>query len=295
MLLPVVRRTGRLPTVRVGPTDMRGLFLLTLAALSGCASRSACALPGAHAPVGRVVIEANGIPVTDRMVDLALKDMPPQQREALVKQGAYDSLVENIALGEVLYQKALAENLQDDPEVALALALGAREQLASAWLRKAIEGRVSDDAVRAYYDENADRFAQPEVKASHILVEGADEAAVVLQRLEAGEDFAALADELSIDSGSPHGELGWFERDRMVEPFADAAFAAEVGSTVGPVETRFGFHVIRVEDRREATPLEDVRDAIREELRRTAARELFDEVQASVEFTRPADKVHEGD
>ena len=270
-------------------TDMRILLGIALLGLTGCAARQAtCPTPGSLADeAGNVLLYANGMPVTDRMVDHALRDMPPAQLEALRQAGALEGLAEKLALGQELYRRALEAGLQDDPEVRYDLALAAREQLASAWIEHTLSERLTDDAVQAFYDENPDRFGAAQVKASHILVETAEEAEAVLARLEAGEDFVALAGELSTDPGSPGGSLGWFEHGRMVEPFADAAFAASVGETVGPVQTRFGYHVIRVEDRREAVPLAEVRDEVEAELRAGMVREVLDEVRGDLEFTSP--------
>ena len=129
---------------------------------------------------------------------------------------------------------------------------------------------IADSEVQEFYEANQQMFEQPEqVCARHILVETVEEAQQVLADLEAGGDFAALAGERSIDPGSPEGDLGCFPRGRMVPPFEEAAFSAEVGEPVGPVESQFGQHVILVYDRQEATvaALEEVRPTIEEQLR----------------------------
>jgi peptidyl-prolyl cis-trans isomerase C len=122
---------------------------------------------------------------------------------------------------------------------------------------------VSDAQVRSYYDDNPNLFRKPEqVKASHILVkvpQGADEAKqaearaaidALKTRLEKGEDFATLAMENSdCPSKAKGGDLGFFGRKQMVPPFSDAAFALQPGQTSDVVETRFGYHLIRVTDR----------------------------------------------
>lgn len=150
-------------------------------------------------------------------------------------------------------------------------------------LRQLGEGiEVSDEKVAAFYKENPTFFqAAEEVSARHILFKveaGADEetkaaakakAEAARKRALAGEDFATLATELSEGpSGPSGGSLGFFSKDRMVKPFADAAFALEAGGTSEVVETQFGYHVIRVEERRAArtVPLEEVQDRIRQGL-----------------------------
>ena len=139
---------------------------------------------------------------------------------------------------------------------------------------------VSDDQVSTFYKENPTYFQAPEeVSARHILFKaeaGADEptkaaakakAEAARKRALAGEDFATLAIELSEGpSGPSGGDLGLFSKDRMVPPFADAAFALKVGEISGVVETRFGYHVIKVEERHEArtVPLDEVKDQIKQ-------------------------------
>ncbi len=152
-------------------------------------------------------------------------------------------------------------------------------------LREEVE--VSDEEVEAYYNENQAQFEAPgQVCARHILVETEEEAQNILQELEGGADFAEIAQERSTDpgSGAQGGDLGCFTQDRMVAPFAEAAFAASVDEVVGPVETQFGYHLIKVYERREAgaQPLDEVRDAVRQGLqeeglsdRITALRETY--------------------
>ncbi len=147
---------------------------------------------------------------------------------------------------------------------------------------------VSDEEVRTYYEDNLALFEREEqVRARHILVRtGADrtveqakeQAATIRGRIEAGEDFAALAAELSDDPGSKDkgGDLGFFGRGAMVKPFEDAAFAAELGDLVGPVESTHGVHLIQVQAKRPggAQPLDEVETGIRARLVDERSREL---------------------
>lgn len=112
---------------------------------------------------------------------------------------------------------------------------------------------ITDEDVRNYFDEHNDDFIEPEqVHARHILVEGREQAEELKQQLDNGADFAELAKEHSTDPGSKDkgGDLGWFDSSTMTPAFSDAAFAAEVGTVVGPVETSFGFHLIEVLDQK---------------------------------------------
>lgn len=139
---------------------------------------------------------------------------------------------------------------------------------------------VPDDELRAYYESNPDEFrSEEQVRARHILLQTGDERSVeeararmqeIRARIEGGEDFAAVAGEVSDDSSSAAqgGDLGYFGRGRMVPEFEEAAFAAETGELVGPVESAFGVHLLEVTDRRAAgaTPFEEARESIRNRL-----------------------------
>ena len=138
--------------------------------------------------------------------------------------------------------------------------------------------KLSDNDIRAYYDNNLETFKQPErVKASHILVKVDPEANasqkaeaqkkidLVQAKLQKGEDFAALAKEYSEGPSGPNGgELGYFTRGQMVKPFEEAAFAMQPGEVSGMVETRFGYHLIKVTDKTPETklPYDDVKDRL---------------------------------
>ncbi len=147
---------------------------------------------------------------------------------------------------------------------------------------------VSEEELRAAYEEQREQFETAEERrASHILIEVADEqeeaaraaAEAVLARLRAGEDFAAVAAEVSADAGTKAqgGELGWISRGTLVGPFEDALFALQTGGLSEPVRTEFGFHIIRLEEVRagEIQPFEEVREDLAAELRTREAEDEF--------------------
>lgn len=154
------------------------------------------------------------------------------------------------------------------------------EQLLYEAVQEAVVGPIelSVDELRTYFEERKrDYGTEEEIRASHILVETEEEAQAVLDQLTTGADFAALARERSKDTGSAAkgGDLDWFGRGAMVPEFENAAFALQVGETSGIVQSQFGFHVIRVTDRREATMPEF--EAVSERVRKDATSALSTE------------------
>lgn len=168
---------------------------------------------------------------------------------------------------------------------------------------------VADDDAKKFYDSNTEEFKNPEtVKASHILflvnkddseetVKAKEEAAKKAAARAKKEDFTKLAKELSEEPGAKEsgGDLGFFSKDRMVPEFAEAAFSQKPGSVSAPVRTQFGFHVIKVTDKKPAgtVPFEEVKDQIAAYLKSTKQREAIQGVlknlkdSAKIESTLP--------
>jgi peptidyl-prolyl cis-trans isomerase C len=127
------------------------------------------------------------------------------------------------------------------------------------------------------------------MRAAHILVDKVETAKEIKAKLDGGADFAALAAEHGTDgTASRGGELGWFVHEQMVPEFADAAFAMEPGTVSDPVQSPFGWHLIKLEERRErpAPPLDEVRDQILEELARQAQTEVLGQLREDAEIER---------
>ncbi|NJO38685.1 MAG: hypothetical protein HC871_15110, partial [Rhizobiales bacterium] len=130
--------------------------------------------------------------------------------------------------------------------------------------------------------KKSDGFAYEEVRARHILLASEDDAKAVIAELEGGADFSELAKEKSTGPSGPQGgDLGYFKKGQMVPEFGDAAFAMDVGSTsAAPVKTQFGFHVIKVEDKRKVEPsFEETEPQIRQEVARAIVTALVEDLR----------------
>lgn len=266
------------------------IVILAALALTACNTTPPAAphVPGQLPNEGELVMTVDGTAVHANQLDAIFENMPEQQVEMMKKSGQMGQLLDQIAMTQVLYQRALDAKLHEKPEVQLALAMQERQVLAQALVMQQAKDSITDEAVKAWYEQRKVQFAKPEVKASHILVKEESKANELKTQIEGGADFASLAKEHSTDkgSGAQGGDLGWFTKDKMVGPFAEAAFAANAGDLVGPVETRFGFHIIKVEDKRDAKPLEEVRPQAEEAIMRESVTSYTNEVKSSMKVEK---------
>lgn len=198
-------------------------------------------------------------------------------------------ITEQLISETALYERALADGLHESKEMQNRLAAIRRSALAEAYLTQQLDARITDDSLRARYDSMTAGFeGQKEVNARHILVKTEDEANALVAQLKGGEDFATLAAEKSTGPSGPNGgSLGWFTKDAMVAPFAEAAFSMEKGAISAPVQTQFGWHVIKVEDiRTQAPPPYDVlAPQLRQQASQGVAQEIIAEIRGEATVT----------
>ncbi|MEM7496834.1 MAG: peptidylprolyl isomerase [Pseudomonadota bacterium] len=208
-----------------------------------------------------------------------------QLPDEILGRGLIDQLIDQTLLAD----KALEAGIDERQSVQFQLENQMRAVLAEAYMRAAVEERVNEDAVRAEYEKRYAEAEPPEeVRASHILVESEEQAQELREELDGGADFAALAAEHGTDGTAQRGgDLGYFVKEDMVGPFAEAAFEIEPGAVGGPVETQFGWHVIKVVDKRErpAPAFDDVASDIAQELVVEAQRAVVAELREGAEVT----------
>ncbi len=265
---------------------MRFLFPLLTLAVFGCnnaqTAASSAHVPGELERSGEVIATVNGVKVTQSMLDAVLSTIPDEVRAQMEASGQVAQLKDQIVTQEVLYQEALKEKLHEQPDVQTRLALAERDALIESLLRKVVDERSTDEALKAWYTDHLVQFRKEQASASHILVETEDEANEVLAEVQKeGADFGAIAKERSKDPSAKQngGDLGWFERGRMVKEFADATFAAEEGDIVGPVKSQFGYHIILVQGKRDVIPFEEVKDDIKPKAQQEIAQKYVEELK----------------
>lgn len=237
-----------------------------------------------------VVATINGTEILRTDVEFAAQALPEQMRQVPMEQ-IYPMLLDRVIDFKLLEVAAEDQKLGDDPEIKPALAQARANVLREAMLRKTIDARTTDEALQTQYEElkAGEGFSYEEVHARHILLASEEDAKAVITDLEGGADFAELAKEKSTGPSGPQGgDLGYFKQGQMVPEFGDAAFTMEVGSTSAePVKTQFGFHVIKVEDKRKVEPtFEETEPQIRQEVARTVVTELVAELREGAEIER---------
>lgn len=210
-----------------------------------------------------------------------LSQMPPEERRAFLVRILIDMKV---------MSQAAREAGMDQTEIFAQRQKYLEERaLRRAYFNEAIAGAVTEEAARAEYDAFVQQFEpQPEVRASHILVETEEEANELKAEIDGGADFAELARENSIDPGAANGgDLGFFGRGMMVQPFEEAVFAlANPGDVSAPVQSQFGWHVIKLEEKRDSAPpsFEQVAPQIQNQLLMRSFTKKVDALMEGVEI-----------
>ena len=244
------------------------------------------ALPPGDAVVARV----DGAELRLSDVEAAQQNLPPQAKKLPLEQ-IYPVLLDRLVDGMLITEAGRKEHLDRDPDVQSRLKQYEDRLIQEAYINRVVKPAGTEDRLRTRYQEFLkEKPAQDEVHARHILVKTEAEAKSVIAELDKGADFAVLAKKYSTDPGAESGgDLGYFKHDDMVKEFADATFALSPGQyNKTPVKTEFGWHVIKVEDRRVGKP-QSFEEA-REQLSRDLAHEIID---AKLQDLRGAAKIEE--
>ncbi len=217
--------------------------------------------------------------VNEKPISALLADRVAEQLAAQGQQPNRQQIIDELINLEILTQKAEEIGLDKNTEVATALHLQYTQTMANAYLADfSNELKISEEDIRAEYDKQISELKISEYNASHILVASEDEAINIIAELKDGADFAAMAKAYSTGpTGVKGGELGWFQPENMVPEFSNAVAALEVGNTTGePVQTKFGWHVIQLNDTRAAAK-PDYSPAVKGGIQNTLLRKALSE------------------
>jgi peptidyl-prolyl cis-trans isomerase C len=230
----------------------------------------AAVLSGAAlAQEAKVVARVDGVAITEEDVKVALEELSPTLPQQLDAAQRRTYTIDYLIDLKIVAATAAKEKVADTPDFKRRMEQTRDRLLMESLLTREGDKGASEAAMKTFYDETV-KTLKPgqELKARHILVEKEEEAKAAAERIKKGEDFAKLAAELSKDpgSGKEGGDLGWFEQERMVPEFGAAAAKLEKGAVSDIVKTQFGFHIIKLEDKRDK-PIPAF-DAVKDQLKR---------------------------
>ncbi|MCP5371372.1 MAG: peptidylprolyl isomerase [Hyphomicrobiales bacterium] len=242
------------------------------------------------APADPVVAVVNGAEIKASEVNAARARLP-QQYQQLPLPALFPVLLDAVIDSRLIANAARTAGTDKDPLYQETLARVERQLMEQIYLSRYLEEKVSDAAQQARYQEIvAESKGKQEVQARHILVEKEEDAKALIAELDKGADFEKLAKEKSIGpSAAKGGDLGYFGQGDMVPEFADAAFAMDKGAySKAPVKTQFGWHVIKVEDKRDLAPpkFEEVEEQIQRDLATKARADLVKGLRADAKVEK---------
>lgn len=219
-----------------------------------------------------IVANVNNEDISLETMIHAMNELPPEiQSQPFMSY--YEDLLERVIDIKLFAQEGKKMKLDEEPSVRAAIDFVIEKVLMQAFLSKYVQENIKEENIKASYNNFiADETSREEIKASHILMDTESEAIDVINMLNNGDDFAELAKNKSTGpSGPSGGDLGWFKRGQMVPPFEKAAFSLNKNEiTQRPVQTQFGWHVIKIFDKRipEAPSYESMKNKLIQDLER---------------------------
>ncbi|MGY0373903.1 peptidyl-prolyl cis-trans isomerase [Clostridium sp. JNZ J1-5] len=219
----------------------------------------------------KVLAKVNGREITEADIQLAVQKFPREKQSFLLSEQGKQQLLEQLVSFELYYNYGKEVGMENLEEFKERLAIVEREILTQMAIEKVInEVEVTDKEVEEYYEANKEMFKTGDtVVASHILVDSEELAKEVMVKINGGLAFEEAAEKYSTcPSKAQGGNLGRFGKGQMVPEFEEAAFKIEVGVLSEPVKTQFGYHLIKVEDKQEASvrPFNEVKDMIKSQI-----------------------------
>lgn len=244
------------------------------------------AKPAAAAAGGGVSVNGVAIPKTriDAMVKTQAAQGKPESPELVA------AVKDQMVMLELVTQEALKKGLEKNPDVATRLALGRQQILAEAFVQDYVKANpVSDAELKKEYETYKGSLGDKEYKPRHILVDKEDDAKAIIEQLNKGGDFAAIAKEKSKDTGSKEngGDLDWGPAARFVGPFADALKTLPKGQvTQKPVQTNFGYHVIKMDDVRDlkAPAFDEVKDNFKNRVQQQQVQKMLADLKGKAKI-----------
>jgi peptidyl-prolyl cis-trans isomerase C len=277
------------------PTNMSGLLAALRASALGLTAAALLAVQPpapAWAQSDPVIAQVNGVEVHESDLAMAEEDVGQNpQLQALSGDARRDYLLNYLSDVILAAKAAEAKKIADGKEFKSRLAFIRNKLLMETLLQDVGKAAVTPDATKKAYDEAVKQVGgEQEVRARHILVATEDEAKAVLAEIKKGTDFAELAKQKSKDPGAAAegGDLGYFVKEQMVPEFAAVAFKLDKGQVSDPVKTQFGWHIIKVEDKRNkpVPEFDKVKDQVETYVQRKAQADFIHKLQETAKIEK---------
>jgi peptidyl-prolyl cis-trans isomerase C len=264
---------------------------LAAMAVAGCAAVVFATAPGVRAQdANPVLAKVNDVEIRQSDLNMAEEELGSSQLAQMDPATKRENLLSYVIDLKIVAKAAEDKKLGDTDAFKKSLAFARERLLMDKLLTDEAKAATNDAAMRKVYEEAASQMGgDDEVRARHILVESEDEAKQIVDELKKGGDFAELAKKKSKDPGaSDGGDLGYFTKEQMVPEFSKVAFETEPGKITDPVKSQFGWHVIKVEDKRKrkAPDFEQVKPQIETYVTRKAQADLVTKLRETARIER---------
>lgn len=260
---------------------------LCVAGVSGCKSKGT---EGAK-KTGQVLAEVNGATITSDDFNKELETLPPYLKPMTETPEGKKEMLDTMVVRELIMQQAQKDGIDKSKAVADKLEDLKKRVIVEAYLKGKVEeqAKISDAELQDFYNKNKDKFNSGEqIRASHILVKSENEAQEMVKMLKSGTSFEDLAQKYSMDAAKTKGgDLGWFGKGAMLPEFEKVAFGLKEGQVSGIVQTKFGYHLIKLTGKRPAgiRPLEEVKEQIKAALLPQKQQEVFKKLKEELKKT----------
>lgn len=248
--------------------------------------------PALQTPADGILARVQGVEIRQADLDAAEEDIGGQTTAQMSPEQKREYLLSFVIDLTLAAKAAEQRNVQEGADFARKMTYYRNKLLVETLLNTETRTRVTEEEMRKIYDEQRSRITpEEEVRARHILVETEDEAKALIAQIRGGGDFEAIAKEKSKDPGGARngGDLGFFTKGQMVPEFAEAAFAMQAGQlSTAPVKSQFGWHIIKVEERRQRQipSFEQVRGQIEDFLTRRVQADLVQKLRSEAQVER---------
>lgn len=235
----------------------------------------------------KVLAVAAGHEITEEELNILIRNYPPEQQVYMSDPRAKEQVLEQLIAFHLFAKMAEEEKIMESEEYKTMIEKMKVELLSHMAATRTVENvAVTEEEEKSFYEAHKAQFVQgPQVSAKHILVDSQELAAKVGEEIKGGKSFEDAAKEYSTcPSKERGGDLGFFSKGQMVPEFEKAAFDGELHTLIGPVKTQFGYHLIRVEDKKEGSeiPFATVQEQIHQQLIQEKQREAYDKKVAEL-------------